>query len=65
MGNFTAVSTHNQSKSVGKKPGCPKRKGPAQYKKKPEVEKYIDPFPLEAHSDSSIYFIPSSSILQT
>ncbi len=47
VGSYTAVSTHNQSKSVGKKPGHSKRKGPVQYKR-PEIENYIDPLQTEA-----------------
>lgn len=42
--NYTAASTHSVSKNVGKKPGCPKRKGPAQCKK-PSIERYVDPLP--------------------
>ena len=36
MSNYSAVCTHDLPKSVGKKPGNPKRKGPAQ--KRPEIE---------------------------
>ena len=42
-GNYTAVCMHNQPKNVGQKPGCPKRKGPSQYKK-PDIDSYVDPF---------------------
>ena len=41
-GNYTAVSMHNQPKSVGKKPGCPKRKAPSRYEK-PEIDTFVDP----------------------
>ena len=42
-GNYTAVCMHNQPKNVGQKPGCPKQKGPSQYKK-PDIDSYVDPF---------------------
>ena len=42
IGNYTAVSMHNQPKNVGKKPSCPKRKAPSQYEK-PEIDTYVDP----------------------
>ena len=76
-GNYTAVSisTHNQPKSVGKKPGvtCTKRKGLSQYKE-PEIETYIDPFSEQSNSDPSqvsatppqsnpLYVLPAYSIL--
>ena len=35
---------HSQPKNVGQKPGCPKRKGSSQCKKKPNVDRYVDPF---------------------
>ena len=65
-GNYTAVSTHNQPKSVGKKPGGTKRKGPSQYKK-PEIEAYIDPFNEEGNSDPSQVSVtpPHSNPLHT
>lgn len=62
-GSYTAVSTHSQSKNVGKKPGVPKRKGPSQYKK-PEIESYIDPFSTtneHANSDVSHCGAPAQS----
>lgn len=41
QGNYTAVSMHNQSKNVGKKPGYLKRKGkPGE---KPDIDTYVDP----------------------
>ena len=52
-GSYTAASTHNQPKSVGKKRGCPRRKGSAQFKK-PEIESYIDPFPVQDQSTSAL-----------
>ena len=39
-GNYTAVSIHNQPKNVGKKPGCPKRRAPSQYKKT-DIDTYV------------------------
>ena len=54
--NFTAAVTHGTPKGVGKKPGKPKRKGPARLYR-PEIETVIDPFimrePLEIHTPVS------------
>ena len=48
--NFTAIVTHEISKAVGKKPGKPKRKGPANLHR-PEIETVIDPLePSEIHA---------------
>ena len=56
-GNYTSVSTHNQPKNVGKKPGSTKRKGPSQYKK-PEIETYIDPLATSSkHANSDVFEI--------
>ena len=50
-GNYTAVSTHGQAKSVSKKPGS-KRKGPQSTKV--AVEDYIDPFPGSSSSTTPV-----------
>lgn len=55
--NYTAVSTHNQPKSVRKKPGNTKWKDPSQYKK-PEIETYIDP--LSTLTNNNEYQIPAT-----
>ena len=59
-GNYTAVCMHNQPKNVGQKPGCPKRKGPSQYKKKPDIDSYVDPFLYQSSSSNEPHGSTSS-----
>jgi len=59
-GNYTAVCMHNQSRDVGRKPGCPKRK--CTQHKKSDIEAYVDPFTsvLSSQGQSAASSLPDN-----
>ena len=51
---------HNQPKNFVKQAGCPKRKGPSQYMKKPDIGSYVDPLLYQSSSSNEPHGSTSS-----